>query len=312
MNLVEIRNLTRKFGRLTAVDNVSFEIRKEEVLGLLGPNGAGKSTIIDMIVGLRKPTSGSVLVYGLDSSKNGLEVRRRVGYVPQQAAVFDDLTVRENLSLAAEMYGISSFKQRVAEIIKEYDLGEKADKLTHTLSGGQRRQLNFALGSIPDSQLMILDEPTVGLDPTRRLEAWEFIRRFQEKGKTVLLTTHYMEEADALCSRIVLIDRGKIVAQGRSEELKATLSDELLIEYTFAEMASDELVERLTGLQGVLQVEHEGLSLEITLKRSALPHVQQLVHESKLLIRNSSQKEVTLNGVFFHYTGRQLIKDKEE
>ncbi|MCI2426728.1 ABC transporter ATP-binding protein, partial [Candidatus Acetothermia bacterium] len=235
MNLVEIRNLTRKFGRLTAVDNVSFEIRKEEVLGLLGPNGAGKSTIIDMIVGLRKPTSGSVLVYGLDSSKNGLEVRRRVGYVPQQAAVFDDLTVRENLSLAAEMYGISSFKQRVAEIIKEYDLGEKADKLAHTLSGGQRRQLNFALGSVPDSQLMILDEPTVGLDPTRRLEAWEFIRRFQEKGKTVLLTTHYMEEADALCSRIVLIDRGKIVAQGRSEELKATLSDELLIEYTFAE-----------------------------------------------------------------------------
>ncbi|WP_299433760.1 ABC transporter ATP-binding protein [uncultured Meiothermus sp.] len=310
MNPVEIRNLTKHFARLVAVDDVSFEIREKEVLGLLGPNGAGKSTIIDLIVGLRKPTKGSVLVWGLSSTKNGLEVRRRLGYVPQQAAVFDNLSARENLSLAAEMYGVAS-KQRVAEVIEEYDLGEKADKLAHTLSGGQKRQLNFALGSIPDPPLMILDEPTVGLDPSRRLEAWETIRRFQQKGKTILLTTHYMEEADALCSRIILIDRGKLVAQGSSEELKSTLSDELLVEYTFAEMPSNELVQLLAGLQGVLKATHKGLSLEITLKKSALPQVQQLVYQSNLLIRSSSQKEITLNDVFFHYTGRQLFRDKE-
>lgn len=312
MSLIQIRNLTKKFGKLTAVDNISLEIGKGEVVGLLGPNGAGKSTTIDIIVGLRKPTSGSVLVDGLDPSKNGLEVRRAIGYVPQQAAIFEDLSVRENLSLAAEMYGISSFKQRVSEIIKEFDLEEKADKLASTLSGGQKRRLNFALGSIPDSQLMILDEPTVGLDPSRRLEAWEFIRRFQKKGKTVLLTTHYMEEADVLCSCLFLIDRGKIVAQGSPQQLKSTLSDELLVEYVFAEMASDELVQRLTALQGVLKAERKGPSLEITLKKSALLHVQQLVHESNLLIRSSSQKEVTLNDVFYHYTGRELINERKE
>jgi ABC-2 type transport system ATP-binding protein len=311
MNPVEIRNLTKHFGRLVAVDDVSFDIREKEVLGLLGPNGAGKSTIIDLIVGLRKPTKGSVLVWGLESTKNGLEVCRKVGYVPQQAAVFDNLSVRENLSLAAEMYGVEHKRQRVTEVIEEYDLGEKADKLAHTLSGGQKRQLNFALGSLPDPPLMILDEPTVGLDPSRRLEAWETIRRFQQKGKTILLTTHYMEEADALCSRIILIDRGKLVAQGSSEELKSTLSDELLVEYTFAEMPSVELVQRLAGLEGVLKATNKGLSLEITLKKPALPQVQQTVYQSNLLIKSSSQKEITLNDVFFHYTGRQLFRDKE-
>jgi ABC-2 type transport system ATP-binding protein len=156
------------------------------MVGLLSPNGAGKSTTIDIIVGLRRPTSGSVLVDGLDPSRNGLEVRRAIGYVPQQAAIFDDLTVRENLSLAAEMYGIPRFRHRVAEIIKEFELEEKAGKLAGTLSGGQKRRLNFALGSIADSQLVILDELTVGLDPSRRAEAWGFIRRLHESGKAVL------------------------------------------------------------------------------------------------------------------------------
>ncbi|GFP26519.1 ABC-2 type transport system ATP-binding protein, partial [Candidatus Hakubella thermalkaliphila] len=174
-------------------------------------------------------------------------------------------------------------RQRVTEVIEEYDLEENADKLAHTLSGGQKRQLNFALGSIPDPPLMILDEPTVGLDPSRRLEAWETIRRFQQKGKTILLTTHYMEEADALCSRIILIDRGKLVAQGSSEELKSTLSDELLVEYSFAEMPSYELVQRVAGLEGVLKATNKGLSLEITLKKPALPQVQQTVYQSNLL-----------------------------
>ncbi|GFP28920.1 ABC transporter ATP-binding protein, partial [Candidatus Hakubella thermalkaliphila] len=198
---VEIRNLTKHFGRLVAVDDVSFEIREKEVLGSLGPNGAGKSSIIYRIVGLRKPTKGSVLVWGLESTKNGMEVRRRLSYLPQQAAVFDNLSVRENLSLAAKMYGVEHKRQRVTEVIEEYDLEEKADKLAHTLSGGQKRQLNFALGSIPDPPLMILDEPTVGPDPSRRLAACAPILRFQQQGQPNLLTTHYLDAPDALCSR---------------------------------------------------------------------------------------------------------------
>ncbi|MCL0036616.1 ABC transporter ATP-binding protein [Dehalococcoidia bacterium] len=311
MSFVQIESLTKKFGDLTAVNDVSFELEKGETVGLLGPNGAGKSTTIDIIVGLRKPTSGRVLVHGFEPSKNGLEVRRAIGYVPQRAAIFEDLSVRENLSLAAEMYGIPRFKHRVAEIIKEFELEEKADKLAGTLSGGQKGRLNFALGSIPDSQLIILDEPTAGLDPRRRMEAWGVIRRFQESGKAVLLTTHYMEEADALCSRILLIDRGKIVAKGSPQELKAMLSDELLVEYTFAEMPSEELVQKLTALPDVVGVNRDDLSLKVTLKSGALPQVRQLVHESKLLIRSSSEKGVTLDDVFRHYTGRELREKGE-
>ncbi len=311
MSLVQIESLTRKFGNLTAVNDVSFAIEKGEMVGLLGPNGAGKSTIIDIIVGLRRPTSGRVFVHGLEPSKNGLEVRRAIGYVPQQAAIFEDLTVRENLSLAAEMYRIPRFKHRVAEIIKEFELEEKTGKLAGTLSGGQKRRLNFALGSIPDSQLIILDEPTVGLDPSRRMEAWGLVRRLHEGGKAVLLTTHYMEEADVLCSRILLMDRGKIVAQGSPQELKSTLSDELVVEYTFAEAPPRELVQRLTALPDVAGANRNELSLKVTLKSRALPQVQQLVHESKLLIRSSSEKGVTLNDVFRHYTGRELRKKGE-
>ncbi|MCL0070120.1 ABC transporter ATP-binding protein [Dehalococcoidia bacterium] len=312
MSFVQIESLTKKFGDLTAVNDVSFEIEKGETVGLLGPNGAGKSTTIDIIVGLRKPTSGRVLVHGFEPSKNGLEVRRAIGYVPQRAAIFEDLSVRENLSLAAEMYGIPRFKHRVAEIIKEFELEEKADKLAGTLSGGQKSRLNFALGCIiADSQLIILDEPTVGLDHRRRMEAWGFVRRLHGSGKAVLLTTHYMEEADALCSRILLMDRGKIVAQGSPQQLKSTLSDELVVEYMFAEAPPRDLVQRITALPNVIGGNRNELSLRVTLKSGALPQVRQLVHESKLLIRSSSEKAVTLDDVFRHYTGSELREKGE-
>lgn len=311
MSFVQIESLTKKFGDLTAVNDVSFEIEKGETIGLLGPNGAGKSTTIDIIVGLRKPTSGRVLVHGFEPSKNGLEVRRAIGYVPQRAAIFEDLSVRENLSLAAEMYGIPRFKHRVAEIIKEFELEEKADKLAGTLSGGQKGRLNFALGCMPDSQLMILDEPTEGLDPRRRSEAWGFIRSLQESGKSVLLTTHYMEEADELCSRILLMDRGKIVAQGSPQQLKSTLGDEMVVEYVFAEAPPRELVQTITALPNVIAANCDELSLKVTLKSGALLQLRQLVHESKLLIRSSSEKAVTLDDVFRHYTGSELREKGE-
>ncbi len=312
MSLVKVEKLTMKFGDTTALNDVTFAIEKGEILGLLGPNGAGKSTTIDLIVGLRRPTSGSVLVYGLDPMKNGLKVRRAIGYVPQQAAIFDTLTVRENLSLAAELYGIPRIKHRVAAIINEFELEEKADKLAETLSGGQKHRLNFALGSVADSQLVILDEPTVGLDPRRRAEAWGFIRRLRESGKAVLLTTHYMEEADELCSRILLIDRGKIVAQGSPQELKATLSEELVAEYHFAQPPACELVDGITALPDVVGANLDQLSLKVTLKSCALPQVQQLVQESKLLIRSSSERGITLDDVFRHYTGRELREEGHE
>jgi len=311
MSIVQVTNLTKKFGALTAVNGVSFEIGKGEMLGLLGPNGAGKSTIIDIIVGLRRPTLGSVFVCGLDPSKNGIEVRQAIGYVPQQTAIFGGLTVRENLSLAAEMYRIPRLKHRVAEVIKEVELEDKADKLAETLSGGQKHRLNFALGSIADSQLVILDEPTVGLDPSRRVDTWGFIRRLYERGKAVLLTTHDMEEADGLCSRILLMDRGRIVAQGSPQELKLTLGDELVVEYVFAEAPPRDLVEKLTALPDVVVANRNELSLKVTLKSRALPLIRQLVHESKLLIRSSSERGVTLDDVFRHYTGRELREKVE-
>ncbi len=222
MNAIELQNVTKKFGDFTAVDDLSFDVKKGEIFGLLGPNGAGKTTTIKMITGLLKPTSGKIFVLGLDVAKEPLKVKEKLGWVSSEVIVDDDLTAMQNLWIQAKLYGLKDWKERALELLKYFDLERFKDKKVKGFSSGMRKKLEIAMALLHSPEVILLDEPTVGLDVVSRKALWDVIQKVnKEFGVTVLLTTHYMEEADALCNRLVIINRGKKIAEGSPEELKS-------------------------------------------------------------------------------------------
>jgi ABC-2 type transport system ATP-binding protein len=206
---IEVLGLVKRYGDLTAVDNVSFSVEHGEIFGLLGPNGAGKTTTLEMMEGLRVPDAGIARVLGSDVAANPRAVKERIGVQLQLTAVPDFTTVREALQLFGALYEHS---RPVADLLREFDLEQKAGTYTNKLSGGQMQRLSIALALVNDPEVVFLDEPTTGLDPQARLNLWEVIEGLRERGKTVVLTTHYMEEAERLCRRVAIIDHGRIVA----------------------------------------------------------------------------------------------------
>ena len=222
MNAIELHEVTKKFGEFTAVDNLSFEVRKGEVFGLLGPNGAGKTTTIKMITGLLKPTSGRITVLGLDVVKEPVKVKEKLGWVSSEVIVDDDLSAMQNLWIQAKLYGLKDWKERALELLRYFDLERFKDQKVKEFSTGMRKKLEIAMALLHSPEVILLDEPTVGLDVVSRKALWDVIQRVnRELGVTVLLTTHYMEEADSLCNRLVIINRGKKIAEGSPEELKS-------------------------------------------------------------------------------------------
>ena len=219
---VKIDKLVKKFGDFTAVDGISFDIEEGEIFGILGPNGAGKTTTINMILGLLKPTSGSITINGLDAARHGNDIKRAMGLMTQETVVDGDLTAHENLEIAAELYHIPKDKieGKIEEALGEADLKDFADKKAGTFSGGMQRRLALVRAMIQDPKLLILDEPTTGLDIQNRVSMWEHIKKMTDAGVTLILTTQYLEEADTLCDRIAIIDHGKIKAIGTASELK--------------------------------------------------------------------------------------------
>ncbi len=221
MDAIVLDSITKKFGDFTAVDDLSFSVSKGEVFGLLGPNGAGKTTTIKMITGLLKPTSGRITVLGLDVAKEGMKVKEKLGWVSSEVILDDDLTAMRNLWIQAKLYGVKDWKARAEELLKFFGLYEHKDKKVKGFSSGMRKKLEIAMALLHSPEILLLDEPTVGLDVVSRKALWDVIRQVnRELGVTVLLTTHYMEEADSLCNRLVIISRGKKVAEGSPEELK--------------------------------------------------------------------------------------------
>jgi len=317
MKAIEIRNLKKSYGEKTVVDDLTFDVEKGEVFGLLGPNGAGKTTTIRTILTLLKPTGGKVSVWGHDVVTQPREVRQVLGYVPQEKAVDRFLTGREHLILVADLYhlGRPEAKKRIEEVLALVDLTEKADEVVTHYSGGMKKKLDIACGLIPNPKILVLDEPTLGLDVESRIRVWEYIRLLQRGGLTILMTTNYLDEADQLCDRIAILDRGRLAALGPPEGLKKGLGgDRVTVQFG---LEQDGLEELSASLKKELPFVNEikvipatrELEIRVTSNEEALAPLIQRIHDHKRPIVAIQYSRPTLEDVFITYTGHKIKED---
>jgi ABC-2 type transport system ATP-binding protein len=303
MSVIQVENLRKNYGEVKAVDGVSFEVRQGEIFGFLGPNGAGKTTTIEIIEGYRQPDEGQVAVLGLDPRRNSYEVKERIGIMLQETALYRDLKVVELLQLYASYYQQPVDTNRLLEMI---GLEEKRQAFVRELSGGQRQRVVFILSLINDPELLFLDEPTAGLDPQSRRAIWNWIGRAKEEGKTVFLTTHYIEETEALCDRVAIIDHGKIIALDTPKRLMANAESEQKIAFVIEGHLD---TTRLEGMPGVSRVLDEGHG-EYTLYASeAQPVLKSLILQAEsngFKLRGLTIEGATLEDVFIQLTGRRI------
>jgi ABC-2 type transport system ATP-binding protein len=308
---IEVDHIVKKYGDFTAVDDVSFSVKEGEIFGLLGPNGAGKSTLIRMMTTLIPITGGKARIGGHDVSKEADAARRMIGVIPQALTSDLDLTVQENMSIYSKLYDVPSRerKQSIDELLELVDLTKWRDAATKTLSGGMRRRLEIARGLMHHPRIFFLDEPTTGLDPVSRVAVWEMLGNIKQKRQlTILITTHYMDEADRLCDRIAIVDHGKLVALDAPMALKASVPGSTVIEAQFENPPAD-WEHRLHGLDEVTSVQHEGAGMYRVLTGNGSRTTTELVEmavASKVPVKSLTVQNTTLDDVFVHYTGRQL------
>ena len=307
-NLVEIKGLVKKFGDFTAVNGISLEIKSGEIFGILGPNGAGKTTTINMILGLYKPTSGSITINGFDISKNGDKVKPMMGLMTQETVVDGDLTARDNLEIAAELYHVPKDKVpgKIKEALEEADLTAFADKTSGTFSGGMQRRLTLVRAMIQDPMLLILDEPTTGLDIQNRISMWGHIKDLTKIGVTIILTTQYLEEADALCDRIAIIDHGKIKAIGTASELKRMVGVGRVLEIILENESQAQQAASLLKIRFKLNPNVKGDVLDAVIEKwdpKLLPEILSALEKKKLIVASVNAHLPTLDDVFIKLTG---------
>jgi len=308
---IEVEHIVKKYGDFTAVNDVTFDVKDGEIFGLLGPNGAGKSTLIRMMTTLIPITSGVARIAGFDVRSDPDDARRTIGVIPQALTSDIDLTVEENMSIYAKLYDVPAAKRKKAidELLELVDLTKWRDAQTKTLSGGTRRRLEIARGLVHSPKIFFLDEPTTGLDPVSRVAVWEMLTNIKNQRQlTILITTHYMDEADRLCDRIAIVDHGKLVALDTPPALKASVPGSNVIEAQF-ENAPADWEQRLHSLTSVTSVQHEGAGMYRILtgdgSRTTTELVESAVH-ADVGVRSLSVQNTTLDDVFVHYTGRQL------
>jgi ABC-2 type transport system ATP-binding protein len=309
MDTIALNGLTKTFGDLTAVDRVTLSVKSGEVFGLLGPNGAGKTTIINMLTTLMIPTSGNATITGRDIEKDPEGVRRSIGIIFQDPSLDIGLTGRENLDFHAMMYGIDAAerKKRTAEVLAVVGLTEKADVLVENYSGGMKRRLEIARGLIHHPEVLFLDEPTLGLDAQTRRKIWDHIRDLNKKhAMTIILTTHYMEEADYLCDRIAIIDHGKIIALDTPDGLKTLLQGDVVT--LGVNGAAESLVPVLQEKPWISEVNLHDSNLTITVKdgEKRVPDLFALAQVSGIAITSVSLRKPSLEDVFIHLTGSSI------
>jgi ABC-2 type transport system ATP-binding protein len=308
---IAVENIVKKYGAFEAVKGVSFSVAEGEIFGLLGPNGAGKSTLIRMMTTLIPVTSGRAVVAGHDVMKDADAVRRAIGVIPQALTSDQDLTVEENLSIYAKLYSVprEQRERNIAEVLEAVDLSKWRKAETKTLSGGMRRRLEIARGLVHDPRIFFLDEPTTGLDPVSRIAVWEMLNNLKKtRNLTMLVTTHYMEEADRLCDRIAIVDHGTLVALGTPVELKQSVPGSNVVEVQFAR-ESDAWMERLRALPDVTEVQSQSAGVYRVLTSNGSQTTTQLVEMAASLgeqLASLSVQNTSLDDVFVHYTGRQL------
>lgn len=311
-HIIETKDLTRKFGDLVAVDRLNIKVEHGEVFGLLGPNGAGKTTTISMLCTILKPTSGSATVNGFDIVKQPGQVRKSIGIVFQEPSVDDRLTGRENMEMHANLYGVppNVAKKRIKTLLNLVELDKRADNLLRTYSGGMRRRLEIARGLIHYPRVLFLDEPTIGLDPQTREHIWTYIKKLsKEEDISIILTTHYMDEADKLCDRIAIIDYGKIVALDTSDNLKESLGEETI---TIKTSEAKELSQRLkdTELVSKMAISMNELTVHVKNGHETLPRIVEVAANAVIRIGSISLHEPDLGDVFLHYTGRAIREEE--
>ncbi|MEM6456645.1 MAG: ABC transporter ATP-binding protein [Acidobacteriota bacterium] len=307
--VLRVRGLRKAYGELIALDAVDLDIRAGEIFGLLGPNGAGKSTAISCICGLLKPSGGSIRVRGHDVVARSVEARRSLGVVPQELALFDDLSGRRNVAYWASAYGLrgSQRRERVDAILEAVALIDRADDKVETYSGGMKRRLNFACGVVHRPQLLLLDEPTAAVDPQSRRKLLDLVKAQAERGTSVLYTTHYMEEAQALCDRLAIIDHGRIIADGTLDELRQR-SDErdvLTLRGTFPDASAQSLVAALSGVE-LIRRDEEALVLALRGAPARLPELLQRFADAEMTVREVTLAQPNLESLFLRLTGRAL------
>lgn len=316
MTAIQVEKLTKRFNGFTAVDSLSFQVEKGEIFALLGPNGAGKSTLIRMLTTLIPPTEGVALVNGFDVIRQPNDVRRCIGVIPQATTSDLELTLTENLMIFAKLYSVPRERRSkiVHELLNAVELSTWADKPVKNLSGGMRRRLEIARALVHEPKIFFLDEPTTGLDPTSRMAVWEMLVRLKrDRDLTILLSTHYMDEADKLCDRIAIVDHGKLVALDSPLKLKASIPAASFVEVSFSSVPTG-WPEALEKLPDVATVERHDTVFRIASHNGPRTMVA-LVESAQRLgvtVASLSVKSTTLDDVFTHYTGAQLRDELQE
>ncbi len=305
--MLEVKKLVKRYGSKLAVSDVSFKVEKGEIYGLLGPNGAGKSSTINIITGLIKKDSGQVTIGGLDLDKELTKAKYLLGIVPQDLAIYNDLTALQNVKFFGALYGLTggALQKQALETLEFVGLKDKAKDKVKTFSGGMKRRLNIACGLVHRPQLLILDEPTVGIDPQSRNHIMEAILQLNREGMTILYTTHYMEEAEQLCSRIAIMDAGQIVAQGNLQELRSLIEENW---YIAVKVKGTPAVDELSKVAGVEKIDLNGNALRFTCrgKHSQLRDILEVLSREHTEILDLSIDEPNLEDVFLTLTGKRL------
>ena len=310
---VQISNLTKRFGNLVAVDRINLDIQSDEIFGLLGPNGSGKTTLIRMLTTILQPTDGTAKVAGYDIRKNPTEVRESIGVVSQAMTLDIELTAWENMDLYAKYYNVPREirSTRIRELLKVVGLAERANFTVGSFSGGMKRRLELIRSLVHHPKILFLDEPTTGLDPQARNAVWEYLKKIhKEEQITMVITTHYLDEAEVLCSKVGIVDFGKLVEVGTPNELKRKIMGGDVVEAEFSTLP-DEAFNELESSDFVVKLNKRDNTLTILAKNGAeaVPKIIELVNAKGGKIRSVTLREPTLDDVFLHYTGRSIRED---
>ena len=303
--VISVRGLTKRYGDLAAVAGIDFEVGRGEVFGLLGPNGAGKTTTVEILEGLRTPDDGEVRVLGHDVRRDADKLKPRIGVSLQTAALYPKLTVTELIDLFASFYPRA---RPTSEIIDALELGERRHAQSQVLSGGQRQRLAVACALVGDPELLFLDEPTTGLDPQSRRSLWDILRELRARGRTILVTTHYMDEAERLCDRVAIVDAGRVIALGSPAELVARLGGEHVVEFALDAAAhgiGEAEYRALPGVSGV-RLHPDGVALTVTEPHITVPALLERLQRERLALARLATRHVSLEDVFVELTGRNL------
>ncbi|QQD82295.1 ABC transporter ATP-binding protein [Bacillus siamensis] len=308
--MLELTDLTKKYGDFTAVNHISLRVEKGEIFGLLGPNGAGKSTTVSMISTVLSPTGGTICINGMSLQKQPAAIKKVMGIVPQEIALYQALSAKDNLAFFGSLYGLSGkeLDKRVDEVLDVIELKEQRNQRVSEFSGGMKRRVNIGAALMNEPKLFILDEPTVGIDPQSRHHILETVKTLnQEKGMTVIYTSHYMEEAEYLCERAAIMDRGSIIACGTKDELKqsAGASDTLIVN---AEGLNDDAVQKIRRIPGVSEaaVSHQTISMLVSAAERNILDIADDIRRTGITIKGIHFEEANLESIFLRLTGKTL------